>query len=161
MKLLITDASVLKKIIVSGIAGTTTMTLYSYLISGKKGKRFREPQLLNSLLYGQEDKMLGPVEESRQPIPGFIAHYKTGILFAGIYHLIWKKKVKANVVLSGFGCGLILSILGISIWNTVFKVHPHPPKIDLKRFTGQLIIAHIIFGTTVALTSEALKEQNL
>lgn len=151
--------SVVKNIVLSGIAGTTTMTLYSYFLSKKKEKRFREPQILNYLIYGKEEIMMGSAEKSRLLLPGFVIHYGTGILFSSFYHLLWKKKVKAGTVKSGLGCGFTLGLVGISIWKSVFKTHPNPPKIDLNSYLGQLIIAHLIFGTTVSLSSEAVSRR--
>lgn len=153
------NTSVVKKIVLSGMAGTTTMTLYSYFLSKKKEKRFREPQILNYLIYGKEEIMMGSAEKSRLLLPGFVIHYGTGILFSSFYHLLWKKKVKAGTVKSGIGCGLTLGLVGISIWKSVFKIYPNPPKIDLNSYLGQLIIAHLIFGTTVALSSEAVSRK--
>lgn len=147
------NASVVKKIGFSGIAGTTTMTLYSYFLSRKKEKRFREPQILNYLIYGKEEVVMGSAEKSSLLLPGFVIHYGTGILFSSFYHLLWKKKVKAGILKSGLGCGLTLGLVGISIWKSVFKLHPNPPKIDLNSYLGQLLIAHLVFGTTVALSS--------
>lgn len=151
--------SIVKQIVLSGMAGTTTMTLYSYFLSRIKEKRFREPQILNYLIYGKEEVMMGPVEKSRLLLPGFLIHYGTGILFSSFYHLLWKKRVKAGTVKSGIGCGLILGLVGASIWKSVFMIHPNPPKINQSSYLGQLIIAHLIFGATVALCSENRKQQ--
>lgn len=143
----------IKKILLSGIAGTTTMTIYSYLVSRKEREQFREPQLLNRLLYGKEHGKMGPVEKSRQPAAGFLLHYCTGILFSSCYHLFWKEKVKTSVLKNGISYGLSFGILGVSIWKTVFKVHPNPPEIGLNRYLKQLIIAHLIFGMMVVFIS--------
>jgi hypothetical protein len=49
----------------------------------------------------------------------------------------------------GAACGLI----GILVWETVFRVHPSPPRIDLKNYYRQLFIAHLIFGTVAAISN--------
>lgn len=148
----------IKKTLLSGIAGTTTMTIYSYFASRKEGKQFREPQLLNRLLYGEEHGKMGPVEKSIQPAAGFLLHYCTGILFSSCYHLFWKKKAKTSALKNGISYGLTFGILGISIWKIVFKIHRNPPEIDLSRYLKQLIIAHLIFGITVVFSYEADKQ---
>ena len=41
----------LKHLLVSGLIGTSAMTAFSYLVSEKQGRYFKEPEILNDLLY--------------------------------------------------------------------------------------------------------------
>ena len=145
----------LRNALVGGIAGTTAMTAFSYLVSQKQDKYFKEPQILNDLLY----RLSGVAERNRMPLPGFLAHYATGILFSTVYNLFSKRMRTLPLPVSGLVSGLAFGLLGIGIWKTVFSLHPRPPKIDLNSFLGHLIVAHIIFGESVAMTT-ALLPQN-
>jgi hypothetical protein len=145
--------STIEESLLSGVTGTTAMTAYSYLVSDGKEKWFKEPEILNQLLFRIQQQRKISVEKEKHHIAGFLLHYCTGTLFSGFYHAVWKKKFKANGLLNGLAFGLTFGLLGISIWKTVFKLHPHPPKIDLKSYIGHLIIAHLIFGTFVVQSS--------
>lgn len=127
----------------AAVFGTTLMTAFSYLISGFRGKRFKEPQLLNELIARADFIDFSP---SKEHTIGWLLHYKVGLMFCIIYDLIWRKagiqpNVKNSLVLGG-----ISGIFGIMVWNIVFKLHPNPPEIKLKEFNTQLFIAHLIFG---------------
>ncbi|HEX8041227.1 MAG TPA: hypothetical protein VF490_18895 [Chryseosolibacter sp.] len=139
----------LRNALVSGIAGTTAMTAFSYLVSQKQEKYFKEPEILNDLLY----RLLGGAKRNRKSLPGFLGHYATGILFSTVYNVFAKKMRPLPSTAGGLASGLAFGLLGIGIWKTVFSLHPRPPKIDLNSFLGHLIVAHVIFGETVAVTT--------
>lgn len=144
-----------QSVILSGIAGTTAMTVFSYQVSAKERKYFKEPEILNDLLYGQEYVREEKKEKGRPLLPGFFAHYVTGLLFTTCYHLFWRKKdVPKRAIVNGLTFGGAFGLQGIGIWKTVFTLHPNPPSgIDLRRYIGHLLLAHLVFGETVALTA--------
>lgn len=138
--------------LLSGVAGTTAMTAFSYLVSQKQGRYFKEPEILNDLLYA----LLKVNRNDREPLPGFIAHYATGTFFATCYHLLAKKKNGPSFVGNGLLFGLAFGLVGIGIWKAVFTLHPKPPSIHLRDYLAHLIVAHLIFGETVAATTAML-----
>ena len=139
--------------LLSGVAGTTAMTAFSYLVSEKQGRYFKEPEILNDLIYRlfKVDKNVGG------RLPGFITHYATGTLFSMVYHLLPKEKEVLRELGKGMLLGLGFGLVGVGIWNAVFKLHPNPPSIHLRDYLGHLIVAHAIFGETLAVTTAVLQ----
>ena len=144
------------KILISAIVGTSAMTLFSYLISNKKNKNFREPQVLGQLI-----KRL-PVGVSKEPsqMAGWGIHYAIGTLFVICYSELWEQtKVKPSVTsgtLLGAGSGLI----GVMGWKLMFEGHPNPPAKNLKPFFGHLLLAHIVFAVFSAITYKLTADKN-
>jgi hypothetical protein len=75
--------------ILSGsVTGTVMMTMFSYLVSEKRKKFFKEPVLLNVLL--GEIKSSDLQRNDKNP-EGFIIHYFVGLFFTAVYDQVWKK----------------------------------------------------------------------
>ncbi|HET8866423.1 MAG TPA: hypothetical protein VFM80_12060 [Gracilimonas sp.] len=124
------------------LTGTSLMTLFSYFLSRKANRNFREPVLLNQLLFD-----LPLFEFKSKPIlPGWILHYAVGFIFVIGFHFFWKMASITPSLLSGSILGLFCGMLGVAGWHLVFLLHPKPPSIELKEYYIHLIVAHIIFG---------------
>ncbi|MBZ9728067.1 hypothetical protein LB467_00035 [Salegentibacter sp. JZCK2] len=138
----------LGKILISAIVGTSAMTLFSYLISNKKNRNFREPQVLGQLI----KRLPKSGSKKSAQIAGWGLHYAIGTLFVVCYSELWQQtKVKPSLTsgtLLGAGSGLI----GIGGWKLMFEAHPNPPAKNLKPYFGHLILAHIVFGIFCAIT---------
>lgn len=71
------------KIMIAGIAGTTTMTLYSYWKSKREREEYVEPVMLNKLIDNAGDT---PEIRDQDTHPaGWGLHYLTGIAFVAAY----------------------------------------------------------------------------
>ncbi|MEO2061619.1 MAG: hypothetical protein ABGW97_01455 [Christiangramia sp.] len=133
--------------ILLSIPATLAMTLFSYVCGRITGHQFREPQLLNHLIRTSVLK-LAP---SNRHWLGWLVHFLFGIFFAGL--MLFSENLfnfplnVLNTILIGFLAG----ILGIIGWQLMFFLNPDPPKIHLRNFYLQLIVAHIIFTSTVVL----------
>ena len=128
------------KIALAGIAGTSAMTIYSYLLSNSRNKNFREPALLAEMV----QKLHPSIPKNDAQIIGWVLHYGVGVFFASVYRFLLKQKtanIKAGAIVGG-----ITGLVGISIWQLSFLLHPRPPRTDYTKFYGQLMIGHIIFG---------------
>lgn len=153
-----TDVSTdVKSAMLAGLTGTTTMTAFSYLVSEKQGKYFKEPEILNDLI----DRLINTKADGKQKhitgITGFLLHYGTGITFSACNHFLWKRTRRvATAAGNGLGFGLLFGLIGIGIWKAVFTLHPNPPRIHLNDFLGHLLVAHVIFGETVSFTRTML-----
>lgn len=136
------------KILISAIVGTSAMTLFSYLTSNKKNKNFREPQLLGQLI-----KRL-PVNGSKKSsqMAGWGMHYAIGTLFVVCYSELWEQTKGKPSLASGTVLGAGSGLVGVMGWKLMFEAHPNPPAKNLKPFFGHLILAHIVFGISSALT---------
>jgi hypothetical protein len=138
----------LLKILVGSITGTFMMTAFSYFISEKKRKQFKEPVLLNFLLGKVKSSDL-KVNEGNPA--GYIIHYTVGLFFTILYDQIWQRTKLKPTIQNGLMLGGINGFIAVVVWHTTFKLHPRPPLIDHKSYYGHLIITHFVFGAfTVA-----------
>ena len=137
----------LQPIIKSAIAGTSAMTLFSYLISEKKEENFREPLVLADLI----SRLSPKIRKSDAALEGWALHYFTGYGFSYVYDKIWRSgKVKPSL-LSGVLLGAASGAAGILVWKVVFKLHPNAPTKNLKKYFGHLVLAHMVFGAFASL----------
>lgn len=137
----------IKPILKSTIAGTSAMTLFSYLISDKKDENFREPLVLTDLIL----RLFPTMKKSDAVVEGWLLHYISGLGFCCVYHQLWKTgKVKPGI-LSGSLLGAASGAIGILVWKAVFKSHPNPPAKNLKKYFGHLLLAHVVFGAFAGL----------
>jgi hypothetical protein len=135
------------RILLTGTAATSIMTAFSYLLSGKENKNYREPELLTFLLENR-----WPDLQRKQAFPaGWATHYALGIIWAIAHELILentplKPNTSSALLLGAFG-----GLTGIVIWGMLFKSNPQPPKIHYRSFYRQLVLAQLIFSTTVVI----------
>src|SRR6187551_577236 len=115
--------------IVPGIVGTTAMTAFSYILSEKKNKNFREPRLLAGMIDN-----LTPLNRHEAIKLGWLVHYSVGVFFALIYKPILEKAHIEPTVKNGAIIGGITGLFGAAIWNLTFHLHPNPPSINYRRF---------------------------
>lgn len=134
------------KTLLSGIVATSAMTLYSYAVARKKEENFREPELLAELA---DDFLPGSAEKMALPI-GWMAHYQVGMGLALALQAYWQKTHTRQTLLNGLISGAVAGLGGITVWELTFRMHPREPKIPYTRFYGQLLIAHMIYGMTLA-----------
>jgi hypothetical protein len=135
------------KSLLSALVGTSVLTAFSYLVSGRGKKNFREPELLGLFL-----KRLRPgVSRGTAEISGWLLHYTLGCGWGKFYHHLEKGagKPESNFPLF-FGCGS--GLVAIGSWHAVFVRHPSPPDIDLKAFYLQLFFGHVLFSLAVSVT---------
>lgn len=134
-------------VLLAALAGTTSMTLFSYLVSRKKNRDFKEPKLLGKMVY----RAIPEIKKPQAKVAGWCLHCGTGLFFTVMYkELLDDTKLQSNLpeaVLLGVANG----ILAVGIWGTVFMLHPDPPEINFKKFFGHLILAHVFFATPALL----------
>jgi hypothetical protein len=142
------------KIIVSGLAATSLMTLFSYIVSAYKEKNFKEPQLLAAL-----EKNALPAEAKSLALPaGWSTHFGVGIVWAGVYEYLWQNTDIKPTLKSGLVLGGLSGVTGVLIWRAAFKMHPDPPRIEYGRFFGHLILAHLVYGIAATMAGRERKK---
>ena len=122
--------------VVTALAATTMMTIFSYLLSYIVKVKFKEPEHLSVML-----KRI-PIHDK---VAGWSVHYFVGLLFVVAYFIIWNKCIRANMN-SGLAIGAINGLVAILVWHLTLKLHPHPPRIHRRPFYIQLVPAHIVFA---------------
>ena len=65
-------------ILIAGIAGTSAFTLFSYIVSLKQKKNFREPELLGDMV----DTTVPEISTGTARSTGWLIHYLTGAGFS-------------------------------------------------------------------------------
>ncbi len=146
------------KIISAGLVGTSMMTLFSYLVSEKKNKQFKEPVLLSTLL-GKGGSLGTSLNGSKEnTLDGWVVHYAVGFFFATIYDQIWTKHKSTPTISSGLILGGVNGAIAVGVWKATFELHPNPPKIEYKKYFGHLVVAHLVFGAFSALGYRFIKE---
>ncbi len=144
--------------IAAAICGTTCMTAFSYGFSQLSKRQFREPVLLSHLLSHSPGNPL--LYSRKKKVAAWAIHYGIGQLFSLTFKKKWvsgrKRKAGANGLLMGaaFGC------VGISGWALAFKLHPNPPRLNQEAYFAHLFPAHLVFGSTAALTACLFQPKN-
>jgi len=134
------------KIIIATLIGTTVMTAFSYYISEKFDKLFKEPVLLNYLMVMAGLNLKGNLEK----LAGWVLHYFIGLLFVIAYNYIWK--LYELSWLSALYLGIGSGIVGIVSWIIMFSMSSATPKVHFKEYYLQLFFAHIFFAFAVTAT---------
>jgi hypothetical protein len=142
-------------LIASAAAGTTMMTLFSYLVSLAADKNFSEPEHLGTLMH----RLVPCSSKKTTQVVGWTTHYAVGLLFVLAYQELWKTGKIKKTVANGIILGALSGALAVLIWKATMKAHPAPPWIDFTNYYIQLVPAHIVFAVCATLTSRLLDER--
>ena len=137
------------RILSAAAAGTTMMTLFSYLTSEARQKQFREPVLLNSLIKRLPVKSIS--RHNKSTAPGWLLHYAVGLMFSFAYDRVWQKTSADATIANGLLLGSISGVAGVAVWKKTFDMHPNPPKIPFQKYYLHLLAAHLVFGVFATL----------
>jgi hypothetical protein len=135
-------------------AGTTMMTLFSYIVSLVANKNFSEPEHLTTMLY----RLAPGMSKKQARVSGWGAHYVVGLLFVLVYRELWKTGRIKRSVRNGLILGALSGALAVLVWKGTLKAHPLPPWLDYTNYYIQLVPAHIVFAVCATLTSRLLDE---
>jgi hypothetical protein len=140
--------------ILSASAGTTLMTLFSYLVSIAEKENFSEPEHLGTLMH----RLVPGSSKRMSQVAGWGVHYAVGLVFVLAYRELWKTgKVKKSLT-NGLVLGALSGTLAVLVWKATMKAHPAPPWIDFTKYYIQLVPAHVVFAVCATLTSRLLDE---
>ena len=138
---------ILLQIVISSIAATSVMTLFSYAVSASFRELYKEPVLLTFIL----TKLHIEVSPNTKSILAWLLHYVIGLLFVIAYHFMWIYNLAAFLWSIALLFGAISGIIGILGWAMMFKAVDQKPNIDIKGYYLQLFFAHVIFGLVAFL----------
>ncbi|WP_264537446.1 hypothetical protein [Flavobacterium sp. N1736] len=136
------DICTLLQIVISTIAATSLMTLFSYAVSASTRELYKEPVLLTYIF----TKFHIEVSPKTKNILAWLLHYIIGLLFVIAYHYLWFYNIFEFSWRVAFLFGAISGIIGILGWIVLFEIVPQKPNIDFKGYYTQLFFAHVIFG---------------
>lgn len=150
----VTDRAV--SIVSAALTGTTVMSAFSYIVSKKENKQFREPELLNKLI----SRMPMEVRTSKESIVGWAVHYIVGLMFCTLYDRIWQRLTPAERMLTALPIGAFSGIVGAIVWKSTLKLHPFPPIIGYKKYYLHIVLAHVVFGAFAGFGYNLAKRDN-
>lgn len=130
-------------LLIVSVLATSMMTLFSFLLSNKKDRQFREPEILNKLISRSSTTK---VSIKRKNVAGWFIHFGIGIVFTVIFLYLYNLEILSLDLLSILIFGISAGISGIIGWQFMFYLNSNPPDIALKSFYLQLIVAHLVFS---------------
>ncbi len=133
------------KILVATLAGTSTMTAFSYIVSEAFQKLFKEPVLLAIIM----KKLRVDASAKTKTVLAWLLHYFIGLLFVLSYEVAWNYFNIPQSWLVGCIFGCISGIFGILGWMLLFRIPGKPPKVHFSEYYLQLFFAHVVFALTV------------
>ncbi|RZJ34438.1 MAG: hypothetical protein EOO51_09525 [Flavobacterium sp.] len=133
------------KILVATLAGTSTMTAFSYIVSEAFQKLFKEPVLLAIIM----KKLRVDASAKTKTVLAWLLHYFIGLLFVLSYELAWNYFNIPQSWLVGCIFGCISGIIGILGWMLIFRIPGKPPNVHFSEYYLQLFFAHVVFALTV------------
>ena len=154
-----TKQSNISRAFIESVPATATMTAFSYALSKLANKQFKEPELLNYLVYQQPLPTQRKAERTKRNTIGLLLHYMAGVGFATAYEYLWRPKVKLPTAVSGAAFGVLAGLTGSAVWEMTIQLREKPPGLDRKTYYPHLILAHVIFGTTAALASDWISKR--
>lgn len=137
------------RIVLASVTGTAFMSLFSYFVSERRKKQFKEPVILSALIRNTDT--LQTVKKDRAHQLGWILHYLAGLSFSMAYDQIWRKTDSRPSLQNGIVFGGINGLVGILIWKSAIDAHPRPPLLDYKKYYSHLLAAHFVFGAFAAV----------
>ncbi len=141
------DPYLIVQLILISIGATSAMTWFSYFVSKKFQKLYKEPVLLCTL-FGEFNINLSVGLKRKL---GWMLHFLIGFLFVVVYHVVWAKDILSVSLLSALLLGIISGGIGIIGWVFIFKITRYQTPIDFKGYYIQLFFAHIIFALVATL----------
>ncbi|MCK7554015.1 hypothetical protein MKQ70_02910 [Chitinophaga sedimenti] len=128
----------ISKSILEGAAGTTAMTIFSQYLSDKKHKNYSEPDLLAKFVH----RSFPALGDRQARLAGWALHYGIGAAMMVAFRAVAKRGGIAKPLVYGVIGGLV----GVAVWQQLFRKSSAPPRTDLAGFLTQLVPAHVIFS---------------
>lgn len=133
-------------IVLTSIIATTLMTSFSEALTRLRNYEFNEAELLNQYVFGNNGNFKGI-----ESFWGWLVHYLMGIVVTTWMYVIYAHcNFPPNIDL-GLLLGFLVWIVGAISWTGLFYYHSYAPHTGVTVFLLQLLVAHLIFGSTVAI----------
>lgn len=145
----------LLKAFAAGVAGSVGMSVYMRLQSLWTHKELKIIKVLGSILTNRVPENGKVSSSTKSQVTGALTHLTIGTIFTFCYYYLWKKGIAKPDLKGGAVLGFMNGIIGLIGWRLLFLLPTNNPKIDLKSYLLNLMIAHEVFGIIV---NEVYKE---
>jgi hypothetical protein len=142
----------LLKIFIAAFSATNIMTTFSYVLSTKYKKLFKEPVMMNFILEGVGIHLKG----KGNTLGGWIAHYIIGFALVITYEAIWRYTVVPFGFVSGIILGIASGVIGIMCWRAIYLTSIHE-DVSRRSYYIQLFFGHILFAVAVVIAFQIFK----
>jgi hypothetical protein len=132
-------------IVLSGVAGTLAMTLFTELVSAIFKKPFHVVQILSRMLRRRDNPELLAGKYVSYSI-AMIVHYTIGILFSYAFNFFLKQGLLQLTLWNALLFGILAGLIGVLGWRIVLAIHPNPPKIIPSQYLLVIWVGHLIFA---------------
>ena len=140
--------------VVTGVAGTLMMTLFSHILSKIFGRVFEEQRQLEKMI-----NRGSPAGKYTSHILGWILHLGMGQVFSYLNIKAAESTGQKPNPLNSLLYGAADGIVGVIIWRLNFLLHPNPPKVSLRKYLIQLFFAHLVFGFFHGLMFQVMQKK--
>ncbi|RAJ24732.1 hypothetical protein LX77_01728 [Gelidibacter algens] len=131
--------------ILAWLISVVWMTLFSALWSALSGNQFMESALISRLLNANLDKT---TSQKQTYVLGWVIHFALGIVFLGIYEVLWEITNLERSLIWGLVFGGILGVLGVLGWKFLFKTLNFPSDFNYTQYYIHIFFAHLVFSFT-------------
>lgn len=125
-------------IMITALAATTAMTLWSHLVGRLLDQDYTEPQILEEIFsdsWGEQGALFA-----------WSLHYALGLVMTVWLWLMFSFSGIENDYLVGGWFGLLAGAVGVVGWMVIFLIKYRPQQTGLPGFYLQLLGGHALFG---------------
>lgn len=125
-------------IMLTALAATSAMTLWSHIVGRLMDQQYTEPQILEEVFretWGDQSTLLS-----------WSIHYALGLVMTIWLWLMYFYSGMENDYLVGGWFGLLAGAVGVVGWMVIFLVKSRPEETGLPGFYLQLLGGHALFG---------------
>lgn len=141
----------LKSTLLPAIAGTSLMTISSYVISHSEEKNFSEPELLARI----EKRLLKLSGDVALPA-GWVTHYTVGVVLTYMHNFLKEDQGGKSILQTGIIFGASTGFLAILAWKHALSLLPRRSKNFYNKYYTQLFLVHFVFAFTVLVTQRTM-----
>jgi hypothetical protein len=138
------------QLVISGIAGTAAMTLFTSLVFRASNRPYSVVKILGNMLQFRNPTFILQKVPTKFYQLATVVHYTIGIVFAiGYYYLI--HATENQTVTGAVLYGIVIGVIAIVGWRLFFELHPGPPAVNLLLYLATIGIGHIILASVMFL----------
>lgn len=133
--------------VLSGLCATLIMTSISYILSYLTNNNFKEPELLQFLIFNRTERFLPRIKFAI----GWSIHLLIGCVLSTTIVLLWVSKLWTPTLLHALIVGLFIGMAAVLAWHIGITSSKVRLATNLIAYYSQLIFVHGIFSIVVTI----------